>query len=169
MSVKLKASREPFDALMEIIKREYPDIVPFIEVRELKDGNARSVFLYQQRAFLCETARGTAYMRIFDDYLVEASQGISPSSLAMADGSVRIPLDISFNQKAFLLFFGKMAAGKRSTANVERFGCCDRYITCSDAKECLSKNEFYSLGCYYRTNLERGRIFYGKNRNDISE
>ena len=47
----------------------------------------------------------------------------------------------------------------------ERFGCCHRYIECSDAKECTLNDKFRARGCYYRENLEKGKIFYGKNAN----
>ena len=47
----------------------------------------------------------------------------------------------------------------------ETFGCCMRYTECSDAKICLHPNKQYSRGCIYRTNLEKGLIFYGKNKN----
>lgn len=46
----------------------------------------------------------------------------------------------------------------------ESFGCCSLYIECSDAKQCLRDvNNSEYTGCYYRKNLEAGRIFYGKN------
>lgn len=45
------------------------------------------------------------------------------------------------------------------------FACCSQFIRCSDEKKCVHVNKLYSKGCMYRTNLEAGRIFYGKNRN----
>ena len=45
------------------------------------------------------------------------------------------------------------------------FGCCSKFIECSDAKKCVHENKIYSMGCKYRANLEMGKIFYGKNRN----
>lgn len=45
----------------------------------------------------------------------------------------------------------------------ERFGCCHRYVECSDAKTCTAPDKLRAKGCYYRENLEKGRIFYGKN------
>ncbi len=47
----------------------------------------------------------------------------------------------------------------------DKFGCCGKYVDCSDAKKCLHANKFYSKCCYYRKNLENGKIFYGKNQN----
>lgn len=45
------------------------------------------------------------------------------------------------------------------------FGCCSKFVECSDAKKCLHENKLYSTSCIYRRNLENGKIFYGKNRN----
>lgn len=47
---------------------------------------------------------------------------------------------------------------------VETFGCCSRYIECSDNKKCLCNDLIFRLGCQYKKNLEAGRIFYGKNK-----
>lgn len=48
----------------------------------------------------------------------------------------------------------------------DRFGCCSKYVACSDALKCLHSNNFYARCCWYRKNLEAGRIFYGKNKNN---
>jgi hypothetical protein len=48
---------------------------------------------------------------------------------------------------------------------VHTFGCCDLSIKCSDAKKCVHSDKKYAKGCYYKKNLEAGKIFYGKNRN----
>lgn len=45
------------------------------------------------------------------------------------------------------------------------FGCCSKFIECSDARKCVHENKIYSMGCKYRMNLENGKIFYGKNKN----
>ena len=46
-----------------------------------------------------------------------------------------------------------------------KIGCCGRFNDCSDLKKCVHENTFYARACYYRKNLDSGRIFYGKNRN----
>lgn len=56
-----------------------------------------------------------------------------------------------------VLDFGKDAG--------DRFGCCDLYVQCSDAKKCLHRDQSYARNCWYRANLEAGRIFYGANKN----
>lgn len=47
----------------------------------------------------------------------------------------------------------------------ESFGCCSRYNECSDKKECIHPDPKFAQGCMYKENLEKGRIFYGRNRN----
>lgn len=47
----------------------------------------------------------------------------------------------------------------------ESFGCCHRYVECSDALQCLHPDFMTSLACLYKKNLDRGKVFYGKNKN----
>lgn len=47
----------------------------------------------------------------------------------------------------------------------DTFACCHRFMQCSDARACLMPYDRTYNGCYYRRNLEKGLIFYGKNRN----
>lgn len=49
--------------------------------------------------------------------------------------------------------------------SVEVFGCCSRYVECSDSKGCVHPDRRFAQGCMYKSNLEKGRIFYGVNRN----
>ena len=46
-----------------------------------------------------------------------------------------------------------------------RFGCCSSFIQCSDAKKCVHENKLYGKACMYRSHLDAGEIFYGKNKN----
>lgn len=50
------------------------------------------------------------------------------------------------------------------------FGCCHRYRQCSDAKRCLLQDidSERAKQCTYRSKLEQGNIFYGKNANAFS-
>lgn len=47
----------------------------------------------------------------------------------------------------------------------ESFGCCSRYIECSDSKHCMQDDVRLRFSCIYKKNLEAGKIFYGKNAN----
>lgn len=47
----------------------------------------------------------------------------------------------------------------------ESFGCCSRYLECSDNKFCVHPEKGEARGCMYKINLDNGRIFYGANCN----
>jgi len=47
----------------------------------------------------------------------------------------------------------------------ESFGCCSRYLECSNEKLCVHPEKGEARGCMYKINLDSGRIFYGENRN----
>ena len=47
----------------------------------------------------------------------------------------------------------------------DTFACCNSFMQCSDAKQCIHQDDRFYNGCYYRKNLEAGKVFYGKNRN----
>ena len=47
----------------------------------------------------------------------------------------------------------------------ERIGCCSEYLECSDARKCVKPDVPWARGCWYRENLNKGKVFYGKNRN----
>lgn len=71
---------------------------------------------------------------------------------------------MSFNKETFKDTFEKVLNFTiKNYFPSHRFGCCSKYEECSDAKCCLHEDKFYAKGCYYRENLEQGRIFYGKN------
>lgn len=42
----------------------------------------------------------------------------------------------------------------------DKFGCCGKYIECSKAGKCIHENKFYAKACWYRKNLDSGKIFY---------
>jgi|LSQX01.1.fsa_nt_gb hypothetical protein len=45
------------------------------------------------------------------------------------------------------------------------FGCCSRYLECSDQRKCIHPDIKFARGCMYKLNLEKGQIFFGQNRN----
>ena len=47
----------------------------------------------------------------------------------------------------------------------EAFSCCSRFIECSNALKCVNPYDNLKRNCSYRKNLEKGFIFYGKNKN----
>lgn len=54
---------------------------------------------------------------------------------------------------------------KYYSSKAKSFGCCSRFVECSDAKNCVHPNKLYATACTYKHNLDAGKIFYGKNKN----
>ena len=123
---------------------------PLSSKYKLKAANKAQV--YNIIVSLCESAyypTGSSFTlcKCFDDYLYFSS---TQTSVKITDP----------------------AASKALTDEIETifstassFGCCSKYEQCSDEKQCIHANPFYSYGCIYRKNLANGKIFYGKNKN----
>lgn len=71
--------------------------------------------------------------------------------------------EIAIDSIKDIIFEAFILAFKEYT--VEPFGCCHRYIECSNSKKCIHPDMEFSIGCKYRENLENDRIFYGINKN----
>ena len=54
---------------------------------------------------------------------------------------------------------------KNYSSKERMFGCCSSFEECSDAKRCVHTNKLFATACMYRHHLDKGRIFYGKNKN----
>lgn len=68
-------------------------------------------------------------------------------------------VDISQYQNALVETYEKCLL-----ASSDQFGCCSRYLQCSDIKKCVQPDLALKGGCQYRQHLRHGRIFYGKNK-----
>ncbi len=77
---------------------------------------------------------------------------------------VRIPMNLSDNLIDLLRECIEYSV-RNYVSKATRFGCCSHFNECSDARKCVHPNKLYACACYYKSNLENGRIFYGANRN----
>lgn len=57
----------------------------------------------------------------------------------------------------------------QSARPVDTFGCCSRYLECSEAGRCRHPDPGVSKSCLYRKNLDAGQCFYGKNAASFSQ
>ena len=69
-------------------------------------------------------------------------------SLDFADSNISVQLTALFNK----IFADAMS--------FDSFGCCSKYVECSNVDKCLHEDKLYSTACMYRKNLEAGRNFY---------
>ena len=73
-------------------------------------------------------------------------------------------IDCDIHDTDFIKNFDVAFSVMFSDLNKKDIGCCSHYLECSDAKKCVSDNPEIFLHCYYKTNLDNGKIFYGINK-----
>lgn len=124
-----------------------------------------TVFMFKRAAFS---------VRIDDKHLyLESSLEPAFDHLSNMPGTVRLkntarfPLCLSdAYSKAMsdlLMSLYEYCAGQMNDYSM--MACCNDFINCSDQMQCIHKYDPDYAGCWYRKNLENGRIFYGKNKN----
>lgn len=87
-----------------------------------------------------------------------------PFSSVASESSVRIDVSDLDGLEANEAFSQIIEDIVLNSFSFKTFGCCSKYVACSDAKKCLHDDYFYaSAACEYKKNLDAGKIFYGKN------
>lgn len=82
---------------------------------------------------------------------------------AGSDTWIRIPIETETEIVSLSTLLLEIFDYCHSKIEGETFGCCSKYLECSDTKSCVQEHEQWSKGCSYRNKLISGKIFYGKN------
>ena len=85
-----------------------------------------------------------------------------PANITVSKNVIHFPIDCN-NLEQFLTYVFDYELKKFEPS--EKFGCCSKYVSCSDNLKCLHNDTFYARACYYKKNLDNGNIFYGINAN----
>lgn len=113
--------------------------------------------------FRIRIRKKTRYILIPEVYEDLLPEGTSVSRRKADIGMIRIEIQ---SCEDILKYVDVLKAVlERICRNHRDFGCCSRYLECSDAKACIHPDPKFALTCWYRCNLLDGKIFYGKNRN----
>lgn len=76
-----------------------------------------------------------------------------------------IQLDLSFTVDTLTELLASAISGYLEHSGTNPFGCCSKYMECSDQLQCVTQDKAIRYDCIYRRNLLAGKVFYGKNRN----
>lgn len=127
---------------------------------ELKNGGM-SFFMYGKKVF--EFHPGIIpYFRLTGQYM----QMLDPAGEYTEDGLYTFSADMTTpTMTDFVAHLQDLINTIFRNLVTEHFGCCNDFIKCSDARQCLYPHDRFYNGCSYRKNLEAGRIFYGRNKN----
>ena len=171
-----KTTRTDVETIRNALNSEInnPEYVKPLVIATLKDG-AISI---RAKSYLCAKIKLTRKLRyievrsknlnLFKEYIDEHSAVITSvkekASKDIGEWS-RITIESLDDVLALSRPLSIVYMLVLSELGGESFGCCSRYVQCSDAKKCVNPNFMMSLACSYRRNLEAGRIFYGKNKN----
>lgn len=110
--------------------------------------------------FIREIQEGDLHQFVPDD-----AQVLPQTKSDHASGTVKIRFDSASTTLAEYVRKSTEYCLANYESKASSFGCCSHFIECSDAKKCVHENKLYSKACIYRSHLDDGRIFYGKNRN----
>jgi len=164
------------EAIREAIIKEInnPEYTKHLVVTRLKDESIS----IRAKSYVCakiKLSKKTRYIEVrtknidcFKDYITshgvqvtEAEEQFSEDTNDWSRVSVKTLDDVLSLTKQLSIVFMLVLSGLGG----ENFGCCARYVQCSDEKKCVNPNFMMSLACAYKRNLEAGRVFYGKNKN----
>lgn len=147
-----------FDSIVRIIGEDPDDI----KLNILKTG--ASIFMFGSQAF---TIRINSRSQFLDSKLEAAREYVDRiKGASYASDASHFPIAASMeNYDAIREMLIAIYNDRYEAQTGVAFGCCNDFILCSDARQCLKAKDPDYIGCQYRKNLEAGRIFYGKNRN----
>ncbi len=137
-----------------------------------KSGVGYSILFYQTVVFRLRIGK-LGQMLIIEDSAIAKGQTlrfapIAKKTVSKTNGkhtSYTFVLDAHFDLEGFISYLMACKTALFRSLGSETFTCCNDFLKCSDRKACIHPHEILYNHCYYRSNLEKGLIFYGKNAN----
>lgn len=130
---------------------------------ELTDGSSIYFLNKGELFFRIRMRKKNWYIQISDSILDVLPDKTPVSRVKSAPGMIRIKItsceDILLYVQALRMHLEQLCSKCRT------IGCCSRYELCSDARSCVHTDPEVAIKCWYRSNLQAGRVFYGKNKN----
>ena len=148
-----------YESILEITEETSKNVV----LKKNKTG--ASIYMFNAVGFTLRINSRSQYIETSASVAADFVPRI-PGASAIKSGGYRFPIaHTKENAPSYLDMILAVYEYRKGAISVETFGCCNDFIRCSDALECLHKDNPEYAGCYYRKNLEAGRIFYGVNKN----
>ena len=148
------------DLLLDKIKKCFDDNrFPYEDILIRKNINDISYLVTGQIFFKKLEKKGINYLLIKKYY----KDFLDNNKIDYKVNKATIWLQVKY-QDLLPVFDELMLCIYESVFSLSDFSCCSRYEMCSDAKQCVQPNKLLGLQCSYRKKLEKGIIFYGKNK-----
>ena len=154
------SKNEITEELLKLLKENNRD-TDFVVVKNNKEFD--SVFFFDFKIFAIKEAKSSFFIlfNVNEKNLlssVEDKLKVTKSSLNFEITN----LDDLYLLKNFIL--NKYDYSDKATLG-KGFGCCSRFLECSDNLSCVLDDKFRKRECAYNTNLSKGIVIYGNNRN----
>lgn len=137
----------------------------FLEFATLKNYSSAYLLKQSNVVFRVKLRKKSTYIFISEDYASLIPADAKTSKIKSDPWVIRVhiqkPEDILICKDAI------RESLRHEILTIHTFDCCGRYEECSDALRCIHPDPKMSIGCTYKRNLAKGRVFYGKNCNNF--
>ncbi len=151
---------------------ETHDKADVFSMNTLKSEKDCSIYFYHSVVFRLRKRKNDRVL-VIDGIAIPKGRSLdfAPIASKTANTSVKeypsytFILDEHFDMELFLSYLKDCKMAILRSLGAETFACCNDFMKCSDHKACIHPHDVFYNHCSYRINLEKGFIFYGKNRN----
>lgn len=152
-------AQQAYDKILDILITNDKDVS---EIKLKPNVTDYSIYFFNTLAIKLKFGKNH-YMYIKDDHQEFFPPEYTFQKLKSLPDYVHFELDIDKDLERLADSFVRIYEDIKPLTDT--FGCCSSYVLCSDELKCVHPDPTFARGCSYKTNLEHGRVFYGKNRN----
>lgn len=139
------------------------DLKQACSMRLISRGKMMSIFFFGKKAMEVVRRKNDAIVLNFNKAILPERPAWATTMQERQNANAILLNDIS-DFSAFFSFIRSIKTYLFRKLSVDPAACCNSYLQCSDQRACIIPHSLTSVSCYYRRNLEKGNIFYGKNR-----
>ena len=158
-----------YQYIVDVLTSTYPDVITDKDIilKEYRTNgdvreNSGAIYFYKVRAFGIEYLKSSQTFKIIFPiaYLDFLPASVVKIEYKSSDRFARIDVSSAEDLQALNRVIIEIFEG----ASTKDIGCCSSYLECSDFHRCVNRYPSIFLHCSYRKNLNKGIIFYGKNK-----
>lgn len=132
-------------------------------MRIINNGRSMSVYFFGKKGFVVnQRQNGKMTIDVLKALLPACPAWVS--SIHETKGGNRFALNDIIDTPGFFAYLRLLKEHFFRKVSAEPAACCNSYLHCSDQLACIKQHSLVAVSCYYRRNLEKGKVFYGKNR-----
>lgn len=138
------------------------DLKQACSMRLISQGKVMSIFFFGKKAMEVVRRKNDTIVLNFIKSILPERPAWATAMQERQNANTILLNDIS-DFSDFYTFIRSIKAYLFRKLSVDPAACCNSYLQCSDQRACIKPHSLTSVSCYYRRNLEKGNVFYGKN------